>query len=218
MSIKLFAICLFLGMALSQAQKPCCTDSTVTVNGNGKAYGAPDIATFTITISETASTTQQASDAANAKTNQALSILASNGVLKKDVQTTGLNISPQYDWNNGSQTLRGQQASQTINVKLRNIGSNGTVIGSLIDALSVINNINLSGISFDINDKSALNKQAREKAFNDAKTKAQQYAQLSGMRLADVLTVSDNSFSNQPIFFAARADSATSTPVAVGQV
>ena len=222
MNLKLLVTCAMVMLVATQNSiNGCCDDITVTVQGSGKAFGLPDIATFTITISETANTSKNASAAANIKINQVLSILASNNVSKNDIKTTQLTISPQYDWNNGNQTLRGQQASQSINVKLRNFNSDGTTVGSLIDALATINNITLSGINFDINDKALLNRQARQASFTDAKTKAQQYAQLSGLRLGDVLTVTDNSSSNQPIFYAAKADfsaGSSSTPVSVGQV
>ena len=219
MIYKIVLACALVMLVASQ-NPSCCSDSTVTVSGNGKASAIPDIATFTITVSETAKTSKDASAAANVKTNRALSILNSNNVNKNDIKTTQLNISPQYDWNNGVQTLRGQQATQSISVKLRNINPDGTTVGSLIDALATINNINLSGINFDINDKSQLNKQARQLAFNDAKGKGQQYAQLSGLRFGDALTVTDSSYSNQPIFYAAKAEAfgGASTPVSVGQV
>jgi len=219
MIYKLAFACALVMLVVSQ-NSACCSDSTVTVSGNGKASAVPDIATFTITVSETAKTSKEASTAANIKTSQAIGILNSNNVNKNDIKTTQLNISPQYDWNNGVQTLRGQQASQSISVKLRNINPDGSTVGSLIDALTTIDNINLSGINFDINDKSQLNKQARQTAFNDAKAKGQQYAQLSGLRFGDVLTVTDSSSTNQPIFYAARADAfgGSSTPVSLGQV
>ena len=82
--------------------------------------------------------------------NQALRILAQNNVRQNDIKTTQLTISPQYDWNNGTQKLRGQQASQTISVKLRNIAADGSSIGKIIDALSGINGISVSGANLDI--------------------------------------------------------------------
>jgi uncharacterized protein YggE len=213
---------LLLLLVVTQSTKACCGDSTVTVSGNGKVSGTPDIATFSVTIQETANTSKNASAAANVKTTQVLSILAANNVSKNDIQTAQLTISPQYDWTNGTQTFKGQQATQTINVKLRNINPNGSSVGAIIDALTVINNITLSGINFDIDNKAPLNNQARSLAYNDAKTKASQYAQLSGLRLGQALTITDNSYSSNPpvVFAAARASFAvdSSTQVPVGQL
>lgn len=216
MSIKLVVAAALILMAA--AQNTCCSDSTVTVSGGGKANGLPDIATFSVTVSETGKTSKEASSAANIKSNQVLKILSNNNVPQTDIKTTQLNISPQYDWNNGVQTLKAQQASQTISVKLRNIKTDGTTIGALIDALATINNITISGITFDISDKSNLQKQARQSAYNDAKAKAQQYAQLSGMRLGDAITISDSSSSYNPPIFYAKAAGDASTPVLVGQL
>jgi uncharacterized protein YggE len=222
MVYKMYVVSLMLLMVIAQASKACCGDSTVTVSGSGQVNGIPNIATFSITIQETANTSKDASAAANVKTTRVLSILAANNVSKNDIQTAQLTISPQYDWTNGTQTFKGQQATQTISVKLRNINPDGSSIGALIDALTTINNITLSGISFDIDNKAPLNKQARSLAYDDAKTKATQYAQLSGLRLGQALTITDNSAnSSPPVFFAlAKVSSVadTSTQVPVGQL
>ena len=51
----------------------------------------------------------------------------------------------------------------------------------------------ISSVSYSIADDSQLVKDARARAFNDAKTRADQYAQLSGLRLGRVLSISEAS-------------------------
>ena len=46
----------------------------------------------------------------------------------------------------------------------------------------------ISSVSYSFDDDSQLVKDARARAFNDAKGRADQYAQLSGMRLGRVLS------------------------------
>ncbi|EUA88418.1 hypothetical protein I551_5115 [Mycobacterium ulcerans str. Harvey] len=46
-------------------------------------------------------------------------------------------------------------------------------------------------MSYSIEDDSQLVKDARARAFEDAKSRAQQYAQLSGLRLGTVLSISE---------------------------
>jgi uncharacterized protein YggE len=222
MIIKLYLTAAILWLVATQSGNACCGNSTVTVSGNGKVTGTPDTAIFSVTIQQTANTSKAASAAANQKTTQVLSILANNSVNSSDIQTTQLTISPQYDYTNGTQTLTGQQASQTVNVKVRNISSDGSTVGKLVDALTNVNGIDLSGISFDISNKTSLNTQARQLAFQDAKTKAQQYAQLSGLKLGQVLTITESSSSNNPpvpFMLAATLNVAASAPtqVPVGQ-
>jgi uncharacterized protein len=49
----------------------------------------------------------------------------------------------------------------------------------------------IKSVSYSIADDSQLVKDARTRAFNDAKSRAEQYAQLSGLRLGTVLTISE---------------------------
>ncbi len=134
----------------AQNDQKCCGVSTVTTSGNGKVSATPDTATFSVTAESTNATSKAASSTVNQMVNQVLRILAQNNVRQSDIKTTQLTISPQYDWNNGTQKLRGQQASQTISVKLRNIPSDGTSIGKIVDALVTLNGISVSGVNFDI--------------------------------------------------------------------
>ena len=46
-------------------------------------------------------------------------------------------------------------------------------------------------MNFSINDDSQLVKDARARAFNDAKDRAQQYADLSGLKLGKVISISE---------------------------
>ena len=51
----------------------------------------------------------------------------------------------------------------------------------------------ISSVSYSIADDSQLVKDARARAFNDAKNRADQYAQLSGLQLGKVLSISEAS-------------------------
>lgn len=136
-----------------------------------------------------------------------MNILTTNLIQTRDVKTTQLSISPVYDYVNGSQVLRGQEASQTITAKVRNLAKDGTNLGRLVDQLAGIDNINLSGISFDIENKKPLSSRARDQAFEDARAKAEQYANLSGLRLGTVQSITDSStrdFYPTPMYSAAR--------------
>lgn len=49
----------------------------------------------------------------------------------------------------------------------------------------------INGVSYSIEDDSALVRDARERAFHDARDRAEQYAQLSGLRLGQVIAISE---------------------------
>ena len=97
-------------------------------------------------------------------------------------------MSQVYDYQNGQSILTGQKASQTLSVKVRNI-SDGTAIGKLIEAATKISGISISGVYFDLADRSAGNKQARKAAFDSAKRKADEYARLNGLKTRGVIRI-----------------------------
>lgn len=101
-----------------------------TYNGTtvrGKVSGTPDTATFSVTYSDTKPSI------VNQKVRSALQVLANNQVRAADITTSLLSYSPDYDYTNGTQRLKGQQASQTLNVKIRNITSNDQCLSRIFD-------------------------------------------------------------------------------------
>jgi uncharacterized protein len=56
----------------------------------------------------------------------------------------------------------------------------------------------IRSVSYSIADDSQLVKDARARAFQDAKNRADQYAQLSGLQLGKVLSISEASGSGAP--------------------
>ena len=64
-------------------------------------------------------------------------------------------------------------------------------VGKLLEDMVKAGANNISGVSFSIADTKALEASAREKAIADAKARAQALAELSGVELSDVLTVSE---------------------------
>jgi uncharacterized protein YggE len=76
----------------------------------------------------------------------------------------------------------------------------------------------ISSVSYSIADDSQLVKDARARAFNDAKNRADQYAQLSGLQLGRVLSISEAAGSTQTAGAPAPPKAmATAVPLEPGQ-
>ena len=80
------------------------------------------------------------------------------GIAERDVQTAGININPQYRYaENQAPAITGYQASNTVNVKVRDIAK----LGKVLDAL-VANGANqINGPSFEIDEPEAVYDEAR---------------------------------------------------------
>ncbi|AEV29201.1 hypothetical protein SpiGrapes_1390 [Sphaerochaeta pleomorpha str. Grapes] len=165
---------------------------TIEISGSGEVVLQPDIATFSIQVSERAPTTSEAQAFANAKMAELLTVLRSNSIAEKDISTTSLNLRPEYEWVDNKQFLAGQVASQSLSVTLRDL----PLLGSLIDQLGSVSSIQLDSVRFDKEDKSAAIQEARKKAVDEAFEKAEMYAKSSNMKVGRPISITESSFAS----------------------
>lgn len=172
--------------------------NVITVTGEGKVSAVPDIAQVSFTVSEEAVTASQAQDLAAKKINVALALLKEKGIAEKDIKTSSYNISPKYAYQppcytypcpyNEASKIVGFTASQTVEVKVRDIDNTGDVLSSLGDA----GVSNLYGPNFMIEDEDGLQAEAREEAIKEARKQAEQLAKALGVRVTRVVNYSEN--------------------------
>jgi uncharacterized protein YggE len=191
---------------------------------NLSAYGevrvAPDMATITFGV-QTEAPTAQAAMADNARRMQEVfAALSRAGIADRDIQTSGLNLSAQYDYvENQPPRLRGYQASNQVTVIINDLTKVGTTADAVVGA--GVNQIN--GISFGLKDPKAAEDQARVLAVRALQDKARLYAQALGVELGGIRSLNEGGgYQPQPpvLYSGARmamADSA-STPVAAGEM
>ena len=167
--------------------------SNIIVSGTGTVFAQPDTVQMHISLSHVAATTRQAQEEVGNMVRKALKILQDSGVEEKNIQTASLRFMPEYDWGSGKRVLLGQKAEQTIVFSVENL--NG--VSGIIDQLIGINGIELQQMQFSVKDNSALYARSRELAWQKAREKAEQYAKLSGMKIAGTLGISENG--NMPV-------------------
>jgi len=167
---------------------------TVEVSGTAQVTVLPDIASFSIQVSEKAETTSEAQQKANQKMNTLLATLREANIQDRDLQTTMINLRPNYDYIDNKQVLAGQVASQSVSVTVRDLNN----VGSLIDSLGQVSGITLNSISFDKEDKSQAKSEARDLALANALAKAEQYASQVSMKTTTPITISEYSVASNP--------------------
>jgi uncharacterized protein len=160
----------------------------VTVVGDGHVEGTPDTLTANTGISFSAPDVTSAMNQTNERQQAVIDALTGAGIDKKDISTTGVSLQPQYS-PDGNATIVGYQASNTIDVKIRDLGNASRVLALIVSTGGDATRIN--SVNYSINDDSQLVKDARTRAFNDAKDRADQYAQLSGLKLGRVISISE---------------------------
>ena len=163
------------------------------VNGEGKVTAAPDIAMLTLGVEVQKKTLTEAQQQAATSMNAVMAVLKSNNVADADIQTQGYSITPvwQYNSTDGSQTLIGYKVDNNVVAKIRNLNNTGKIIDAAAAAAG--NDIRVNGISFSIDNPAPLSKQARDLALKDAMAKAQQIAATTGVKLGNVIYITETS-------------------------
>jgi uncharacterized protein YggE len=186
----------------------------VTVSGTGQVTGRPDTLVADFGTQATGSTVSSALSRADRAMTRVTSALRHEGVASKDLQTAGLDISPEYS--NDGRTVTGYQASQDLTVTFREVDKAGSLISKAVSAGG--DAVQMSGLSFRIDDDSALLADARSKAFADAKSKARLYGDAAGRGLGQVVNVNETvsgQDSPYPVPYAASAGAMRSAAVDV---
>lgn len=167
--------------------------TTISVSGEGEVTAVPDIGEFSFSV------TGKGEDAAGAQADSAakmeaiMAYLTGAGVEEKDIKTEYYNLYPKYRYEEkpcvvgmycppGEQIEDGFEVSQTVRVKVRTIDT----AGDLIAGVGGEGATNLSGLSFTIDDTSALKDEARTAAIEDAKAKAKVLADQLGVRIVEM--------------------------------
>ena len=183
--------------ALLAASLSCFAAGTITVSGSAEVSAVPDMASFTLTASFTEQTTKEAMDKTSAMINEAIAILESEyGLADDDITTSYIGVSPEYIYKDGERVHTGQSASQSLEITIRNMDSIGPIYGRL----SELDGITLSSISLSSTKMAEALKAARIGAVNDARDKAETYAEAAGAVLGSVERISDSSPSYAPLF------------------
>ncbi len=187
-----FSICLAFNIyAFGNSEKNV---QTISVSGTGVVFAKPDMATISIGIMEIGKTTKEAQEKANFKINRVLELLKENGLSDKDIATSQLrfNIEQQWDSEKRIYIELGRKVEQTINIKIRQLQNDMDKVSTILDELGNVDRIYIHSINFDVEDKEPLYTQARERAYNKAVDKGEQFAELSKLTLGKPLSISED--------------------------
>ncbi|HEX4799237.1 MAG TPA: SIMPL domain-containing protein [Candidatus Paceibacterota bacterium] len=164
---------------------------TIQVVGKGEVFAKPDVATFSFTVDAKESDATTAQNKVSETMEAILAYLKEKGIDEKDVKTSYYNLNPRYEYPQttctqwgcppqvGEPTLIGYEVSQSVSVKVRDTAKAGEVVSGIGEKGA----LNVSGLSFTIDDEDTLMAQAREKAISDAQEKAQKLAGNLGTRI-----------------------------------
>jgi uncharacterized protein YggE len=201
----------------SDSPAPTTDPPAVTVTGTGEVQGAPDTLTATVGVATQAGDVSTAIAQASSRVQAVTAAVERAGVARSDVQTEQVSLQPQYAGSvpGAGPSISGYEATNTVRITVRDLSKASSVLGAAVDAGG--NDARLSGVAFRIDDDSRLLGDARSRAFADAKTRAEQYAKLSGTSLSRVLSVQENVTGQEQPLTADRSAQASTIPIEPGR-
>ena len=196
--LALFAITAQSSAALAQ-QAPTAsisemaTTPLVRVNIAESLRTPPDEASMTVGTQAKAPTATAAVAANKIKTEKLLATIRAAGIRERDIQTQGIQLQPDYRWDpptpggQGRQRLIGYIASNSVQIKTRNIDK----LTSLLDALTTAGADTVYGPNFAISDPAPLRREARIRAMARGQAEATEYARNNGFKSVRLLSVEE---------------------------
>ncbi len=220
----------------------------ITVSGVGKASGKPNVARSTIGVEGRAGTAEEAIGDVNRRMAQVLSAVKAAGVADADIRTATLSLNfersyepprpvevaptaapvaqpavgggkakpaeapaaPQVKLPQGFYT-----ATNSVEVTIRNLDAAGTVVSAATSAGAN----QLYGIRFEIEDLAPLLADARKKAVDDARQRAERLAQLAGVKLGPAVSITElDGGGGGPVPMYAMAKMESAAPVERGEL
>ena len=184
------------------------------VTGKGTASGAPDIAVISLGVESVEDTAAEARTNAASAMTAVMDVLSQAEIASQDIQTRYFNISPRYRnvrvtrcldeppapatpeaekvpscWEDWEEILTGYAVTNQVSVKVRNLENTGTIIDQVTDAAGDL--IRVNSVSFDHQDPGELQDEALDNAVADMQRKAEMMAELSGVKLGRLASLSE---------------------------
>jgi uncharacterized protein len=204
---------------LAQTPLPQPLPTTLQVAATAEIRAAPDMAMMSAGVITSAATAKAAMQANATRMSSVMDAIKAAGVEAKDIQTSGINLQPQYRYGeNQPPVVTGYQASNSVNVRVRKIDG----LGPVMDALVAKGANQINGPSFMLANEEVALDQARKDAVARARKRANLYAEAAGLSVKRILSISEGGGTAQPIpmvrAMAMEAKSAMAdTPVAPGE-
>lgn len=194
--------------------------TTFNLSAFGETKVVPDLATISLGVTTDAPTAAQALTGNATQMNKVIAALKKAGIEDRDVQTSGLNVNPQYIYEqNQPPKLNGYQASNQVTIRVRDLSK----LGQTVDATVSAGATNVGGISFGLQNPDAAEDAARQDAVKALQAKAELYARATGYRIVRLVSLNEGGGYQpmpqpMPMYAMAKREMSDSSPIAAGEL
>ena len=201
------------------------TQNAISFTGHGEVKAVPDIANISFTIRKESKTVKDAQDQVKEVEKKAIDALKADKIADVDMKTVDASFNPKYEYRDsvevpcysdsycppsGRNVIVGYEAYESLSIKVRNVDDTGKVMQDL-GALGISE---LSGPNFAIEKEDSLKIEARKKAIDDAKAKAESLANDLGVKLGGIISFNEGENNPTPMYAKTMMADSAIAPVA----
>ena len=166
-------------------------DGHISVSGSATINVSPDIANVSFGLSTKEKTAQAAKEANDAMLKNLNEVLKRYEIKETELSMNYINIRPYYEYRGNSNQLAGYVAQKTITIKIKEIEK----YNSFVDDLLKIGISEINSVDFAVEDIKTARNQARIKAVESAREKAELFASSISKQIVDVIEISESDIS-----------------------
>ena len=195
-AVTSLALCLTLvPVAFAGNDLSSTVPAIISVTGEGKATVAADKAVISVTIESVENTARNARQKNNQVYSDLKTAMQSMGVEVKDINIDYNSGFPNYEYGeNNVRKLTNYTSTYTVSIKVKDVSK----VEALTDRLTDFDTVNFQNVSYLLDNNESATDQAREKAVDNALSKAQKLAKLYHVTLGNVTSVNESSYVSTP--------------------
>jgi uncharacterized protein YggE len=187
----------------------------IVTTGQASIDLAPDVAWVSIASEARAATPAAAQQQSAEAMNAVQAALASAGIGRADIRTTGYAVQADVERSGGRTRVIGYIARNQIEVRVRDLAR----LGPVIDAAGASGATSMSGLRFDLADRATAERDALRQAVEDAMGRARALADGARVTLGPIVRIDEQAqirsvYARQMM----QASAPVETPVSPGQV
>lgn len=159
----------------------------IAVYGTAITQAAPDELRWSISVTTKGLNIAEVADKHDKLVSDAIAFLKKRQIPEKEIQTSNLRLTENWEYRGNSRVLEGFFANTDIAFKSSDLED----YRNLWIGLSQLNGVSVNGASWDTSERIELQNSTRVQALQDAKKKAQTLAESLGARIAEPLLIEE---------------------------
>ena len=166
----------------------------ISVSGTGSVTFVPNLVKFSLTVRQTDPVLANSVAKTKNAVVKILDICSRFGVKDEDIKSSWISTNQEYHWQQDKRVFDGYASNQTTDIIFRDLDK----LEEFTAQLMKLDIASMNRMEFDHSDRSGFESEACLAALDNAKEAAAKMAQRMGVKLGDVLYISDTGVDQVP--------------------